>query len=466
MATSISGLGSGLDTASIINSLMAVEALPQQMLQSKQSADQSLISSLQTLKSFGQPLLDMTAKMTAPGGTSLFTATSSSTSVTATAGAGAATGSFSVTFDQLAQTQVDVTAPMSVWPTDATGMASAITLVDASGKTTEITPPSTSIDDVVTAINSVGGPATAVKVPAGNGTYRIQLTSSKSGAAGAFQAYLGTAADVSAGTATDLMSQTGAAVVTTAQDASARLYAGTAAETTITSSTNTFTNILPGVNVTASATSASPVTITVASDTAGISKQASDLVDKVNGMLSYISSNSAVTATTNTAGGSTATGGVFTGNSSISDVTDQMTNALYMPTSNGHSPSDMGISINQDGSFTFDSTKFASAMAADPSGTQAALQEIAGRVSTAAKNFSDPVTGSVTQLISGQQSEVADLTNQISDWDTRLSDRRATLTAMFNAMDGSVGALKSQQSWLASQIANLPTIDTSSSSGK
>lgn len=470
MATSISGLGSGLDTTSIINSLMAVEALPQQQLQQKSWADKGMISALQTLNTKASALNDLATKMALPGALNLFTATSSSTAVTATASTGATAGSFSVTLNQLAQTQVDATAAMSAWPTDSTGAPAHLTVVDSTGKQTEFTPASTSIDDVVAAINgTTGSPIAAMKVAAGteasgNKLYRLQLTSTKSGAAGSFQAYQGTAADVTAGTATDLMSQTGAAVITQAQDATATLYAGTAAQQTITSSTNTFTNLFPGVNVTATAASTSPVTITVASDNAGISKQASDLVASVNDMVGNIASNSAVTSNVNSQGGSTSSGGLFTGDTTISGIADAITDAVYMPTSNGHSPSDLGISINQDGTFTFDQTKLTSALAADPSGTQSALQEIAKRVATAAKNASDPVSGSITGLITGQQSEVSDLADQISDWDTRLADRKSTLQALFNAMESSMGSLKSQQNWLAGQIAGLPTESSSSSS--
>jgi flagellar hook-associated protein 2 len=259
------------------------------------------------------------------------------------------------------------------------------------------------------------------------------------------------------------MSQPGAAVVTTAQDAKATLYAGTAAQQTITSSTNTFTNLLPGVNVTASAGAVgSTVAVTVASDSAGVSKQASDLVASVNDLLGTIASNSAVTTTSTSAGTSSASGGLFTGDSSVRAVGSAITDAVYMPTSNGQSPSQIGIVIQRDGTFSFDSTKFSAALAADPAGTQAALSEIAGRVATAAKNASDPVTGSITSLIQGHQSTVSDLGTQISDWDLRLADRKASLTAVYNAMDTALGTLKAQQSWLTSQIAGLPTYSQSS----
>ena len=107
-------------------------------------------------------------------------------------------------------------------------------------------------------------------------------------------------------------------------------------------------------------------------------------------------------------------------------------------------------------------SEYDDSLAADPAGTQAALSEIAGRVATAAKNASDPVTGSITSLIQGHQSAVSDLGTQISNWDLRLADRKASLTALYNAMDTALGTLKSQQSWLTSQIAGLPSYNQSS----
>ncbi|MDQ0261012.1 flagellar filament capping protein FliD [Sinomonas atrocyanea] len=468
MGVSVNGLGSGMDITSIITSLMNVEALPQQQLKQASADQQSMITALQGLNTKASALGDLATKISAPGATNLFTATTDNTAVTATAGTTATAATFNVTINQLAQTQVDVTAAMASWPTDSTGAPSALTLVDSTGKQTQITPASTSLDDVVTAINASGGPAKALKVASGtdasgNPLYRLQLTATQSGAAGAFTAYQGTSADVSAGTATDLMSQPGSAVVTSAQDAKATLYAGTAAQQTVTSATNTFTNLLPGVNVTASAGAVgSSVAVSVASDAAGISKQASDLVASVNDLLNTIASNSQVTTTSSSSGVTSASGGLFTGDSSVRAVGSAITDAVYMPTSNGQSPSQIGIVIQRDGTFTFDSAKFSAALAADPAGTQAALAEIAGRVATAATNASDPVTGSITSLIAGRQSAVNDLGTQISDWDQRLADRRASLTAVYNAMDTALGTLKSQQSWLTSQIAGLPTYSQSS----
>jgi flagellar hook-associated protein 2 len=465
VGTSIDGLASGLNTTSMIDAQMAVEALPQQQLQSKVASDQSMIAALTSLNTNLTVLNSLSSSISAPGATNLFTDTTNNPAVTATASTTAAAGSIDLTVTQLSSTKIGVTEALTTWPTDTSGNPAHLTLVDKTGKATEITPASTSLDDVVKAVNAAGGPATAVKVPAGNGTYRLQLTSSTSGAAGDFQAYQGTAADVTAGTATDLFAAPTAAIVKPAADAQAVLYAGTAAQQTITSSSNTFSEVLPGVAVTATAVSSSPVTVTVASDTAGISKKAGDLVSSVNELLGYIATSSAVSTTTSSAGVASAQGGIFTGNSSVRAVSDAVTEAVVAPV-NGKSPSDYGIVIQRDGTFTFDSGKFASAMAADPAGTQSALSQIATRVATAATNASDPVNGSIPQLIKGQQSEVSDLNSQIAEWDTRLADRRASLKAVYTNMEVLLGNMKAQSSWLSGQISSLSSSSSSSSSGK
>jgi flagellar hook-associated protein 2 len=452
VATAIDGLASGMNTTAMINSLMAVEAMPQTQLKTKLASNQSMISSLQGLNT-RLTLLQGTAEAAAkPGALNLFTATSSAASLTATTTTAASAGSIDVTVTRLASTQVNVTAPMTDWPTDAGGGPAKLTIVDASGKQTEIAPASTSLDDVVTAINAAAGGAAAVKVPAGNGSYRLQLTATTSGAAGAFQVYQG--AEVTNGTATDLMADPAAAVVKPAQDAEALLYAGTTAEQKITSATNTFKELLPGVSVTATATSAAPVTVTVSSDTAGITKKAEDLVKAVNDVLGFLSDNSAVTTTSTTTGASAAKGGIFTGNSSIRTVSDQLLTAVAAPIG-GKSPSEYGIVITRNGDFTFDKDKLTAALAADPAATTAAIEEVASRVAAATKSATDPSQGSVTSLIKGRQSEVRDLTNQISDWDQRLSSRRATLQATYTRMEVLLGGLQSQSSWLSGQLAGL-----------
>jgi len=452
----IDGLVSGLKTTDLINSLMSVEQVPQTLLKAKVSTTNSFISSLQTINGLVQSLATKASAAAKAGSLDLFTATSSATNVTVSAGATAAAGSVSFTVGQTAAAQVGVTAAMSSWASDA----SPLTFTKPDGTSTTVTPASGSLDDTVTAINGSAAGVTATKVAAGtdaSGTklYRLQLTSTATGAANAFTLHRGTAADVAAGTATDVLAEPGAAVVTTAADASVTLWAGTAAAQTITSATNAFTGLLPGVDVTVSKASTDPVTVTVGRDSSKAQAVASGLVDALNAVTAYYGSNTGVTSTTSPTNGTTSTtAGVLLGDATTRSAVQRLTSAMSTPV-NGKSPSSIGIVISKDGDFDFDAAVFQKALAADPVGTQAIMSGVAKTVSDAATAASDKYTGSITTAITGSQSVVKDLNTQIDSWTDRLTLRRATLQTQYAALETSLSKLQSQSSWLAGQLSAL-----------
>jgi flagellar hook-associated protein 2 len=452
----IDGLVSGLDTTSLINQLMTVEAAPQTLLKNKVSSAQSLVSAFQSLNTSVASLASFARKTALPASVDLFTATSSASSVLATAASGASVGQIDLTVTSVAKPQVSVTAAMSQWPDSP----ATFTIVKADGTKVELTAASTSMSDIADAINSSTAGVKASRVAAGKDgitgdqLYRLQLTSSTTGADASFQVFRGTAADVTAGTAPNLLAATGAATVSTATDASVTLWAGSAAEQVITSSTNSFADILPGVTINVTKVEATPVSINVGRDTAGISSLASNLVANLTAVFNFIDSKSVVTPTTSSTGQAGTSAGVFTGNSTARDVKARITTAATTPV-NGRSPSEIGISITKDGSIEYDATKFAAALAADPARTQAMLQTISDRIATAADSASNQYTGSITQVITGQQSSLKSLGDQIEDWDVRLASQRSGLERTYSALEVSLSNLQAQSSWLTSQLAAL-----------
>ncbi|MCS5487743.1 flagellar filament capping protein FliD [Curtobacterium flaccumfaciens pv. beticola] len=452
----IDGLVSGLKTTDLINSLMTIEQVPQTLLKNKLTDTNSFISSLQTINGLVQTLASKATDAAKPTSLDVFTAKSSSTAATVATRDAAAAGSLSFTIGATATAQVGVTAAMPTWASDA----EPITIVGSDGKQTSVTPASGSLDDAVTAINGSAAGVTATKVAAGTATdgtklFRLQLTATKTGAASAFQVYRGTGDQVTAGTATNVLTQTGAAVVTAAKDASVTLWAGTDAAQTVTSATNTFTDLLPGVDVTVSAPSSDPVTVTIGQDTSKAQAVASGLVDALNAITAYYGTNTAVTSTTSpTTGTTSTTAGVLTGDATTRDVVQRLTSTMSTPV-NGKSPSSIGIVITKDGDFTFDAAAFQKALADDPDGTQAVLSGVATNVGAAATAASDKYTGSITTSITGQQSVATDLSAQIDSWTDRLTQRRATLQAQYAALETSLSNLQSQSSFIASHLATL-----------
>lgn len=456
MGLAIDGLISGLKTTDLIDQLMQAEAVPQTLLKNKVSDSTTFITAMQTLNAKVAALADSAGKLAKPAGTDLHTTSTSSTSVTAIAGPGAVDGSIDFTVDRLAQSQVTVTGPLTQWP----DQPPTLTFVAADGTTTQVTAASSSLADVAAAINKAGVGVSATRVSAGldpatgQQLYRLQLSSTKTGAAGAFTAYRGTPADVAAGTATNILSDPGAAQVRQAQDAQLTLWSGTGAAQVVTSSTNTFGDVLPGVTVTVTAASTTPVTLTVARDDKALSDAANTFVTSVNDIFTYIGQKQAVATSTDSAGGTVVTAGAFTGESTVRDANQKLMDAVIAPI-DGVSPSTYGISITSDGQVTFDKDKFATALATDPDKVKAALSTIAQRVSDAATVASDKYDGTITTKIQGEQKTVKSLNDQIADWDTRLADRRSTLEKTYANLEVQLQQLQSQSSWLTGQLASL-----------
>jgi flagellar hook-associated protein 2 len=240
------------------------------------------------------------------------------------------------------------------------------------------------------------------------------------------------------------------------------LWAGTPAQQVITSSTNSFADILPGVTVNVTKVEASPVSITVAKDTAGVGKLAENLVANLNSVFNFIASKSTVTQGTSSTGAATTNAGVFTGNGTVREVRDRIMTAATAPV-DGKSPSEIGITIQKDGTVSYDAAKFAAAMAKDPEGTQTIFHTVADRVATAADGASNQYTGTITQVVTGQQSSLTSLNDQIADWDVRLAAQRTGLERTYSALEVSLSNLQAQSSWLTSQLAALTASSGTSS---
>ena len=443
MALGIDGLISGIDTTAMIKELMTIEARPQVLLKQKVAQNQNFVTGLRNLNTMVASLTESAGKVAKPAGTDLYGAVSSSDKVTAVTKAGAAAGSLDITVNKLATAQVSLSAAMAAWPNgDALSISrdGTITELDTAGK---------SLDEVISTVNKANLGVTAVKISAGSvdgvAQYRMQFTATATGEAGAFT-----------------VAQNGADLgsIRAGQDAELTLWAGVAgAETKITSATNTFADLMPGVDITVGTVSETPVTVAVSRDDKAISAVAAGLVTGLADVFAYINKNSAVTVSTSD-GATKATGGAFTGDSAIRSLKAAIMTAATAPV-DGRSPSEIGIVITKDGTVEFNAEKFAAAMTADPVKTQATLQTIAGRVEAAGKTASDKYDGSITQRITGQESTVKALNSQIEEWDRRLASRESTLKMVWTNLEVKLSALQSQQDWLTGQLNSL-----SSSSSK
>jgi flagellar hook-associated protein 2 len=440
VAFSIGGMISGLDTATMINQLMQLEARPQSLLKNKVSSTQTLVNALQSLNTRIADLGKVAGEAAKPKSLDIYAGTSSSDKVSVTTTSGAAAGGIDVEVVQLAKAQVSVSALLSDWPESAT----VLTIALQDGRKIDVDTTGKNLDQVVTAINESGAGVTATKVSVGtdpaNPEYRLQFASKATGAAGEFSISLGA-------------ERLDSLEVSKAQDAEILIWGG---QQSIKSSSNTFADLLPGVSVTlASGTPAGEKSsIAITRDDEAVTAKAKELVDGLTDLFAFISKNSSVSVSTSS-GSTTAKGGIFTGDSSVRDIEQRMMSAAIGPI-DGRSPSEIGISITKDGAIEFDAEKFAKALKEDSAWAEKVVQTIAGRVATVSTEASDKYDGAITKRIQGQESLVKSLNDQVTDWDTRLASRRSTLEHTWAQLEVTLNRLQSQGDWLSSQLATLP----------
>lgn len=456
--SAIDGLVSGLDTTALISNLIKLEAAPQTLLKGKQSTSSTLVTALQSLNTKIASLATTAATAAKATSWSAWTATSSSTATTAKAGATAQPGSLTFSVDRIAKAQVSLSKAVRDDKSLVPAVPPAVTIRNAEGTYVTVSPTTGSLADIAKAVNDAadsGIRATVVLVT--NGTepeYRIQFTGTKTGTD--FAVYAGTREDVEAAAdKTTLQLDTSTAQV--AATAQITLWKGVVGlEKQFSQASNTFSGLMTGVDVTVTKPTAAgeDVTVTIAQDADALKKLASDLVGSLGIALSEVASRTKTSTTTSADGRTMVTGGLFAGDSAVRQVNQQLLSAASMP-ADGFSPSEVGIVLGKDGTVTFDATRFATALAADPAKVQSMITTIAGRVATAAKAASEPTTGLLSQKVSGQQALVKDFGLQIEDWDRRLEMRRTALEKTYSALEVQLSKLNSQSSWLTAQLDSL-----------
>ncbi len=435
--SSIGGLASGLDTATIISQFMALEAAPQTKLKTQVTSEQSKVSALQRINTALQAIATSAAafQSTTTGTWATLGATSSNTGVSVTASATASPSAFTVTVGQTALThQLAFSEPHA--KSDAvTGASTSVVLKRAGETDLQSDTAGGTLEQRAAAINDAdaGVRATLVRTGTSGGTdqYRLLVESSTTGVAQGFEL-----------TGTDGAPLLGGATVRAGRDASIEIGGIVA-----TSTSNTFADVVPGVTLTLSGSAAGTADVAVTRDAATRSASVKSFVDEINAVLTQVAS---LTSTSTTAKG------ILAGDSTLRRVAGALQDAIYPP--DGTSMAKFGIQIDRYGKLTFDADTFAASYAADPAATTAAFTGAGGfasRVETIAKAASDKYDGTVTGAITSHNATITRLNENISRWDDRLELRRTALERQYTALETALSQLQGQSSWLTSQLEAL-----------
>lgn len=283
-------------------------------------------NALDSLQSALQQLQTATQSLTSSQSWESINATSSNTSAfTVTASGGALPGNFSVTNISTAQNQIDVaqnTQTSTTGTTTLTGGTFNIFAAVASGTGSSQTWVATgtalatitvtageSLSDIVTAVNKYTSSSHVQAFLLGNS---LAFESTQSGASGAF-----TLTDTGGGNL--VSSQLGMKQTQPPADASITL-----AGTTVTSSTNTFSNVIPGVTITVQQSGTSG-TLNLTQDTSNAQKNVQNWMNAYNNVVDLLNKDTLYTPAQN---GNPAQSGPLIGDATATGLLSQLPNSV------------------------------------------------------------------------------------------------------------------------------------------
>jgi flagellar hook-associated protein 2 len=459
----ISGLASGLDTASIISALMAVADQPEIQLQNqitveqdRQAAYQSVLGELNTLTTSYQNLTDVSTW--APSQT---VTSSDPSTVNATLTSGAAAGAY----------EVNVTALARANQFTASGATSA-----QANDTIQITTASGTTDIAITAGESLASIAQQITTTPGSGVYatilngNLVLSNQQTGTANAIQS----------------ITTNGSSGLTFSQTQSAQDAAFTIDGTPYTSGTNNVTTAMAGVTLNLSGQTSSPTTIVIGEptpDTAAIESNLSAFVTEYNSVLSDLETRLNQQPVSNPQTPADFATGVLYNDQGLESLLTQLQDSVMDPMSNGGAFSTLaqvGVStgvavgtgsINQnslDGMLTVDTATFENALNTNFDAVKSLFtnptsdyqsQGLGQRLNTLLNSYTAPSSsgGYLNDQINGGASAVTNLQNEVANEQELLATKQQNYETEFTNMETALEGTQSLSSQLSSAITSLST---------
>jgi flagellar hook-associated protein 2 len=418
--------GQGFDVATTVSQIQAanqaIETPWQNQLTALKAQDtvlSSLGTDLSTLSTSLQKLTDFEGVFAEKQGSSSNLDVLSLTS----ASSSAAAGSHTIEVSQLAQTSSDVSSAVAS-PSDT--LTGTVTIQGQVFDTS--TAGSNTLAGLVSAINSASIGVTASVITDSSGS-RLSIVSGTSGAAGQLSAITSTLSDSTSGGGVISFS-----TAQTGQDADL-----TVDGVSVTSASNTVTGAIAGVTFQLLATSAAPVQVQITDDT-------TDIATAIN---SFVSAYNTVVGDVNTQeqSGAGATSAALLGSPLIAQLQEALTNSLFSGAASGsiQNITQLGISVNNDGTLTVDADTLTSALNSNLSDGTGFLQNSGSfgqTLATALNNVGTQAPNGAIYLAQQQNSSQetalnADITNEnaiLATQKTQLTDELNTANQILQSI--------------------------------
>jgi len=471
-----------IDVNTLVSELITADSQPLRQLQSQQSGVQSQLSAYGQIQSALSNFQTAVTAMTVGSAFSAEQATVTGSGVGAVVTGTPPAGSYAITVSSLAQAQSAASAPVANASTVlGTGtLTIQLGTYNAGGNTFTPQSGSTAVNITINSSNdTLGGIAAAINaasagvnatVVTDNSGSRLVVSSSNTGASNGFSI---TVAD-SDGTNTDTTGLSQIAFDPTASAGAGRnmtlTQSGSDAQYSVnglalTSSSNVITTAVNGLTLNLTQAPASGSTlqaqVTIGTDTSSVTASMNNFVQAYNSLVKLEQSLTAYNASTNTAS-------VLTGDMTTFEIGSQLSAILGAPLSGGAAGyswlASVGLDFQQDGTLSLNTTKFSSAMAANPSAVANMFTSASGTGSQ--QGFAVQLNSAITSMLgpngllsgaqAGLQSTISRLGQQISQQQASLSQEQTALITQYSNLNASLVVAQQQQVALANALAGLP----------
>jgi flagellar hook-associated protein 2 len=465
----VSGVGSGIDTSSIVSALVGSATSPKQTQITKaESATNTTLSGIGSLKSALETFQTAAAALNNTNTFMGLTAASSlESAVKATSDNTASTGSYALNVTQLA-TASKVSSKLFTSGANTVISAGTLNISQGTAPNTVTNYPvtigdgatlSSVRDSINSSLSNSGISANIITDASGS---RLVLTSTTTGAL----------SDISVSGIDDLTIDGTQKLV--AGDTTSAGYitdrpvdaAYTIDGLSMTSSTNSISSAISGLSLTLTGKGES--TITVGSDTDTLKKSVQTFVDAYNAMMTVVNTQTKVTstgATTSTSTSATTSAGALTGDAMVRKLVSQIRGALTdVSTTSGSLSvlSQLGVGTNSStGLLALDDTKWNTAMTSQYGNVASLFTGDDGLISRM-DDIIDGYTQTGGVLETRQKTlnaKLSDLDNQQDALDRRTETLTAILTAKYTAMDTLVAQLNATSTSVLSTLEAMNNSD-------
>ncbi len=230
----------------------------------------------------------------------------------------------------------------------------------------------------------------------------------------------------------------------------------------LSNASNTVTGAVAGLtlNLQGVTPSGSPASVAVSADTSTISTALAKFVTDYNSALSTVSSQFTYSSATSSQGALSADSSMRSLQSTllgIAGYTASSSGGSASSSSTVTSLSSLGITMNDDGSLSLDSTKLQTALA-NPSAVQNFFQgtSLNGFAQTFSKQidaYSNVATGTITSEVNNLNSQYTGLQSQVDDYESGyIASQTTVLTAMYSKAEIALQQLPSQLKSIQAQL--------------